>query len=79
MANFKKENLDINELIKKASESESMNTSEGVKSFLDNNLDATHANAIKNLLNDEEKTKALLNSDAAKALFKKFMGEKPNG
>jgi hypothetical protein len=56
-----------------------MNTSEGIKSFLDNNLDEFQANAIKNLLNDEEKTKALLNSDAAKALFKKFMGEKPNG
>ncbi len=79
MANFENDKLNINELIKKASQSDNMNTSEGIKSFLDNNLDEFQANAIKNLLNDEEKTKALLNSDAAKALFKKFMGEKPNG
>ena len=79
MANFENDKLNINELIKKASQSDNMNTSEGIKSFLDNNLDESQANAIKNLLNDEEKTKALLNSDAAKALFKKLMGEKPNG
>jgi hypothetical protein len=79
MANFEKDKLNVNELIKKASQSDNMNTSEGIKSFLDNNLDEFQANAIKNLLNDEEKTKALLNSDAAKALFKKLMGEKPNG
>ena len=79
MANFEKDKLNVNELIKKASQSDNMNTSEGIKSFLDNNLDEFQANAIKNLLNDEEKTKALLNSDAAKALYKKLMGEKPNG
>ena len=79
MANFKNSNIDFNELMKKASESGNMNTGEGVKRFLDENLDASQANAIKNLLNDEEKTKALLNSDAARALFKRFMGEKPNG
>ena len=79
MANFKKDNIDFNELMKKASESENMNTGEGVRRFLDENLDVAQANAIKNLLNDEEKTKALLNSDAAKALFKRFIGEKPNG
>lgn len=79
MSNFEKDKLNVNELIKKAAQSDNMNTSEGIKSFLDNNLDEFQANAIKNLLNDEEKTKALLNSDAAKALFKKLMGEKPNG
>ena len=30
-------------------------------------------------LNNEEKTKAILNSDAAKALFKKFFGGSGNG
>lgn len=79
MANLKKDSIDINELMKKASESKDMTTGDGIKRFLDENLDASQADAIKNLLNDEEKTKALLNSDAAKALFKRFMGEKPNG
>ena len=79
MANFEKDKLNVNELIKKASQSDNMNTSEGIKSFLDNNLDEFQANAIKNLLNDEEKTKALLNSDAAKAIFNKFFGGKNNG
>ena len=79
MSNFEKDKLNVNELIKKASQSDNMNTSEGIKSFLDNNLDEFQANAIKNLLNDEEKTKALLNSDAAKAIFNKFFGGKNNG
>ena len=79
MANLEKNNIDFNSLMKKAAESKDMTTGDGIKRFLDENLDSSQANAIKNLLNDEEKTKALLNSDAAKALFKKFMGEKSNG
>ncbi len=79
MENFKKEKLNIDELIKKASENENMNTSTGINKFLDENLDEAQSKAIKNLLNDEEKTKALLNSEAAKELFKKFIGGKPNG
>ena len=47
--------------------------------FINNNLNEEQANAVKNLLQDEEKTKALLNSDAAKAIFNKFFGGKNNG
>lgn len=79
MSNFEKNKIDVNELMKKASQSDGMNTSEGVNDFINKNLSAEQANAVKNLLADEEKTKALLNSDAAKALFEKFFGGKNNG
>ena len=70
-----------NELFKKASQQNlSGNLSEkGVEDFLNKNLSEAQANAVKDLLADEEKTKALLNSDAAKALFKRFFGGKGNG
>ena len=47
--------------------------------FINKNLSEDQASKIKNLLADEEKTKALLNSDAAKAVFNKFFGGKNNG
>ena len=71
--------IDINQLLKKASQSESLNTSEGLNDFISNNLSDDQANAVKAFLKDEEKTRALLNSDAAKALFNKFFGGKGNG
>ena len=71
--------IDINQLLKKASQSESLNTSEGLNDFISNNLSDDQANAVKAFLKDEEKTRALLNSDAAKALFNKFFGGKDNG
>ena len=71
--------IDVNELLKKASQSEGLNTSEGINEFISNNLSDDQANAVKAFLKDEEKTKALLNSDAAKALFNKFFGGKGNG
>ena len=73
------EKIDVSELLKKASQNDNLNTSEGVNDFISKNLNEQQANAIKNLLADEEKTKALLNSDAAKALFNKFFGGKNNG
>ena len=42
--------------------------------FINENLSESQAKAVKELLQDEEKTKAILNSDAAKALFNKFFG-----
>lgn len=76
MGNEKNNNININELIKKASQSsgEGAPTEKSVNAFIDENLSASQAKAVKELLNDEEKTKAILNSDAAKALFKKFFG-----
>lgn len=79
MSNLNNDKFDVNELLKKASQSDNLNTSEGVNDFINKNLNEQQANAIKNLLADEEKTKALLNSDAAKALFNKFFGGKNNG
>ena len=71
--------IDVNELLKKATQSEGLNTSEGINEFLSKNLSDDQANAVKAFLKDEEKTRALLNSDAAKALFNKFLGGKENG
>lgn len=71
--------IDVNDLLKKASKTENLNTNEGLNDFIKNNLSEEQASAVKNLLADEEKTRALLNSDAAKAIFNKFFGGKNNG
>lgn len=79
MSNFNNEKIDVNELMNKAKNSKNLNTNEGLNDFINKNLSEEQASAVKNLLQDEEKTKALLNSDAAKAIFNKFFGGKSNG
>lgn len=79
MSNLNNGKIDVNELMKKAKNSKNLDTNEGLNDFINNNLNEEQANAVKNLLQDEEKTKALLNSDAAKAIFNKFFGGKNNG
>ncbi|MBE6800042.1 MAG: hypothetical protein E7529_02420 [Ruminococcaceae bacterium] len=79
MSNSNNDKIDVNELMKKAKSSENLNTNEGINDFISKNLSEEQASAVKNLLQDEEKTKALLNSDAAKAIFNKFFGGKNNG
>ena len=79
MSNSNNDKIDVNELMKKAKSSENLNTNEGINDFISKNLSEEQANAVKNLLQDEEKTKALLNSDAAKAIFNKFFGGKNDG
>ena len=79
MSNLNNEKINVNELLKKAQNTENLNTNEGLNDFINKNLSEEQANAVKNLLQDEEKTKALLNSDAAKAIFNKFFGGKNNG
>ncbi len=79
MSNLNNEKFDVNELLKKAKNSENLDTNEGLNDFINKNLSQDQASAVKNLLADEEKTKQLLNSDAAKALFNKFFGGKNNG
>ncbi len=79
MSYQRNDKIDVNELMKKAKNSENLNTNEGLNDFINKNLSQEQASAVKNLLADEEKTKALLNSDAAKALFSKFFGGKNNG
>lgn len=79
MSNTNNDKIDVNELMKKAKNSENLNTNEGINDFISKNLSEEQANAVKNLLQDEEKTKALLNSDAAKAIFNKFFGGKNDG
>ena len=79
MSNSNNEKIDVNELMNKAKSSKNLNTNEGLNDFINKNLSEEQANAVKNLLKDEEKTKALLNSDAAKAIFNKFFGGKSNG
>lgn len=81
MSNSENNKIDLNELIKKASQAsaEGETNEKGVNDFINNNLSDSQAKAVRDLLADEEKTKALLNSDAAKMLFKKFFGGNNNG
>ena len=79
MSNLNNDKIDVNELMKKAKSSKNLDTNEGLDDFINSNLSQEQASAVKNLLQDEEKTKALLNSDAAKAIFNKFFGGKNNG
>ena len=71
-----KAKFDMSELIKKAPLHENSGeiSKEQVDDFISNNLTEGQAKAVKDLLSDPEKTKAVLNSDAAKMLFKKFFG-----
>ncbi len=79
MSNKEKNKIDVNELLGKLKNTSAPKTKEDINSFVDNNLNEAQANAVKELLGDEEKTKQILNSDAAKALFKKFFGGNDNG
>ena len=81
MNNYENNKIDVNELIKKASEvgASGEASEKGVNEFINKNLSDAQAKAVRELLSDEEKTKALLNSDAAKMLFKKFFGGNNNG
>ncbi len=81
MSNSEKGKIDVNELMKKVSQNNGDKTAseEGVNDFINKNLSDSQAKAVRELLADEEKTKALLNSDAAKMLFKKFFGGNKNG
>lgn len=73
--------INANELIKKASEVNAHGdaSEKDVNDFINKNLSESQAKAVRELLSDEEKTKALLNSDAAKTIFKKFFGGNGNG
>ncbi len=72
--------FDINELIKKARSGKTTDASkEQVDDFINNNLSENQAKQVRDLLSDPEKTKAVLNSDAAKMIFKKFFGGKSDG
>ena len=79
MSNLNNEKINVNEIMEKAKNSKNLNTNEGLNDFINKNLSEEQASAVRNLLQDEEKTKALLNSDAAKAIFNKFFGGKNNG
>ncbi len=78
MSNNEKNKLNLNDLLNKARKSDTVSPDE-VNDFINKNLSDSQAQAVKNLLSDEEKTKQLLNSDAAKSLFNKFFGGKGNG
>ncbi|MBS7359841.1 MAG: hypothetical protein KIG53_04455 [Oscillospiraceae bacterium] len=71
--------INVNDLIKKAKESSKkgeMNSKEGITDFINANLSPDKAKEVEELLKDETRTKALLESDAAKEIFKKLLGGK---
>ena len=53
-----------------------MNSKEGINDFINANLSPDKAKEVEELLKDETRTKALLESDAAKEIFKKLLGGK---
>lgn len=80
MNNSEKNKININDLLNKAKENTNSPKSDtDVNKFIDENLSQSQAKAVKDILSDEEKTKQILNSDAAKALFQKFFGGGQNG
>lgn len=68
--------IDMNELLKKVPTEKGTSdiSKEQVDDFINKNLTDSQAKAVRDLLSDPEKTKAVLNSDAAKKIFKKFFG-----
>lgn len=80
MSKFDGGKLNINDIINKMKQGNNTPASEGdVNQFINKNLSESQADTVRDILGDEEKTKALLNSDAAKELFQKFFGGKNNG
>ena len=80
MNNGEKNKLNINDLLNKAKENTNTPKNESdVNKFIDENLSQSQAKAVKEILSDQEKTKQILNSDAAKALFQKFFGGNKDG
>ncbi len=79
MNNEKNNKIDVNELLNKLKNTTAPQTKRDVDKFVDENLSESQAKAVKELLGDEEKTKAILNSEAAKSLFRKFFGGNNNG
>lgn len=75
MKNEEKSRLNVNDLIAKVNKgAPSPQSEEDINKFIDENLSSSQAQAVKDILSDSEKTKQILNSDAAKSLFRKFFG-----
>ena len=80
MSNSADGKMNLNEIIKKLKQGDNIPASDNeVNAFINSNLSENQADAVKNILSDEQRTKALLNSDAAKELFRKFFGGNGNG
>ena len=78
MNNFNKDKIDVGELINKAKNSKNLDTNEGLNDFINRNLSKEQASAVKNLLQDEEKTKAVIEGscgEECKFLFNVVGGE----
>ena len=58
---------------------EDVKTNDSLKNFINENLNESQTEKLKEVLSDEKKTKELLNSDLAKQLFKKLTGGDFNG
>ncbi len=77
MSNERK--IDVNELLGKLKGTPAPKSKSDIDNFVNENLSEAQANAVRELLGDEEKTKRILESDAAKALFNKFFGGNSDG
>lgn len=78
MSNYEK-NIDPQELLGKISAGSEPPTKAQIEDFISRNLSPEQAASVRSILGDESKTKAILNSDAARAIFEKFFGGKNNG
>ena len=52
---------------------EDVKTNDSLKDFINENLNESQTEKLKEVLSDEKKTKELLNSDLAKQLFKTLL------
>lgn len=66
--------LSVFELLKMLGGAASRPTGTDIDSFLDSNVGEADARRIKEVLSDEKKTRALLESQAARELLKKLGG-----
>lgn len=77
MSNFDSSRLDLDDLIRKATEGKQNGTfdsKEGVERFISENLPAAQAEKLRGVLSDEQKTRAILESREAQELLKKLSG-----
>lgn len=74
--------INFDDILKKARESEKngdFKSEEGLNGFVKKSLTPEKAEVLKSVLSDEKRVKAILESDAARELFKKLSGGNGNG
>lgn len=80
--NNEKEKIDFGDILKKAAQSSASSTPQSpneLGKLINSGLSEEQKKKLGEVLADEEKTKTILESEAAKELFRKLTGGKNNG